>query len=369
MNPNSNYYLSFNVGYPNAYDQAWGRTGGNIMVHGVCSSAGCFSMTDAQIADIYAVAREAFNGGQREIQMESFPFRMTPENMAKYRLDPNIAFWKELKVGADHFEVTKTEPPVLVCNRHYEFGATADSSVSAREPCPALKRDEAVEQAVAAKEASDQSDVEKLIAQGVQPVKTVYEDGGQNPAFAGRPADDVSRSDALVDGDHDIPIGAPAVAQADQGRRCHAGAGALARHGRNGARDGDGGHALCGDACGLWRDEPRENSWAWVGSIRTLRTPWLRRSRRRCPPARPCRLSAPRTRLSPPTPRARWICPRSSQSRTRRRSRRRRTRRSRGLVRPGSLSPARIRARSKSETPGGSARAGMAMVCPSAPQR
>ncbi len=212
MNPNSNYYLSFNVGYPNAYDQAWGRTGGNIMVHGVCSSAGCFSMTDAQIADIYAVAREAFNGGQREIQMESFPFRMTAENMAKYRLDPNIAFWKELKVGADHFEVTKTEPNVLVCNRHYEFGATANSSVGAREPCPALKRDDSVEQAVAEKQAADQGAVEKLIAQGVQPVRTVYEDGGQNASFVGMTGDaDVSRSDALVNGAHDIPIADPSA--------------------------------------------------------------------------------------------------------------------------------------------------------------
>ena len=77
MNPNSHYYLSFNVGYPNAYDRALGRTGGDIMVHGVCSSAGCFSMTDAQIAEIYAIAREAFNGGQSAIQMQSFPFRMT----------------------------------------------------------------------------------------------------------------------------------------------------------------------------------------------------------------------------------------------------------------------------------------------------
>ena len=67
MNPNSHYYLSFNVGYPNAYDRALGRTGGSVMVHGVCSSAGCFSMTDAQIAEIksgvvnetaYAWARE-----------------------------------------------------------------------------------------------------------------------------------------------------------------------------------------------------------------------------------------------------------------------------------------------------------------------
>ena len=131
MNPNSNYYLSFNVGYPNAYDRALGRTGGNIMVHGVCSSAGCFSMTDAQIAEIYALAREAFAGGQREIQMQSYPFHMTAENLAKHRLNPNIAFWKELKNGADHFEVTLAEPKVVVCGKHYVFGATPAHEVSA----------------------------------------------------------------------------------------------------------------------------------------------------------------------------------------------------------------------------------------------
>ena len=29
MNPNSSYYLSFNVGYPNAYDRALGHSGGD----------------------------------------------------------------------------------------------------------------------------------------------------------------------------------------------------------------------------------------------------------------------------------------------------------------------------------------------------
>src|ERR1700677_3757047 len=69
MNPNSAYYLSFNVGYPNAYDRAHNYAGGSIMVHGACSSAGCFSMTDQQIAEIYSVAREALLGGQHAIQM------------------------------------------------------------------------------------------------------------------------------------------------------------------------------------------------------------------------------------------------------------------------------------------------------------
>ncbi len=185
LNPNSHYYLAFNVGYPNAYDRAYGRDGGNVMVHGVCSSAGCFSMTDDQVADIYAIARDALRGGQREIQLQSFPFRMTAQNMAKYRLDPNIAFWKEIKKGADYFEVTKAEPPVLVCNKHYVFGATAKGPVSATAACPALERDEAIDQEVAEKEAKDDAKAEQLAASGVKAIRTVYADGGQNPVFKG----------------------------------------------------------------------------------------------------------------------------------------------------------------------------------------
>ena len=117
LNPNSSYYLSFNVGYPNAYDRSLGRTGAHIMVHGACSSMGCFSMTDEQVADIYALAREAFGGGQKAIQMQSLPFRMTAQNLAKYRSDENMPFWKNLKEGSDHFDVTKREPQVAVCGR------------------------------------------------------------------------------------------------------------------------------------------------------------------------------------------------------------------------------------------------------------
>jgi len=207
MNPNSAYYLSFNVGYPNAYDRAWNHTGGSIMVHGACSSAGCYSMTDEQIAEIYAVAREGFLGGQRAIQMQSFPFHMTAENFAKYRADPNIGFWKQLKEGSDNFEVTRQEVAVGVCNRHYVFNATPPdgSHMDAAGPCPALKQDEDIRQQVAEKERSDEAKVATFIAQGVRAVRTVYADGGQNPAFAYR-ASDVSRPDALAQGPIDIPL-------------------------------------------------------------------------------------------------------------------------------------------------------------------
>ena len=55
MNPQSAYYLSFNTGFPNAFDKALGRTGSQLMVHGDCSSRGCYAMTDEQIAEIYSL--------------------------------------------------------------------------------------------------------------------------------------------------------------------------------------------------------------------------------------------------------------------------------------------------------------------------
>jgi murein L,D-transpeptidase YafK len=206
MNPRSAYYLSFNVGYPNAYDRAMGRGGGAIMVHGACSSAGCFSMTDKQIAEIYAIAREGFSGGQRSIQMQSYPFRMTAENLAKYRLDPNIGFWKQLKDGSDNFEVTKQEVAVGVCNKQYAFNASAadGSPLDPSGACPILKYN-AAHADVLAKQKRDDGKVAELVAQGAKPMRTVYADGGQHPDFASS-FPNVSRPDALAQGPVDVAL-------------------------------------------------------------------------------------------------------------------------------------------------------------------
>src|SRR5690348_6130341 len=112
MNPNSSYYLAFNTGFPNAYDRANNRHGAFLMIHGDCSSRGCYAMTDEQIGEIYSLAREAFLGGQKEFQLQAYPFRMTPANLARHRNNPNLAFWKMIKEGYDHFEVSHLEPKV-----------------------------------------------------------------------------------------------------------------------------------------------------------------------------------------------------------------------------------------------------------------
>ncbi|MEI8151214.1 MAG: murein L,D-transpeptidase family protein, partial [Hyphomicrobiales bacterium] len=123
MNPHSNYYLAINIGYPNSFDKANKRDGSLLMIHGDCWSVGCFAMTDEQISEIYALARDSFVGGRSSFQVQAYPFRLTPANLARHRNNPNLAFWKNLQIGNDHFEATKLEPRVDGCNRHYVFDA------------------------------------------------------------------------------------------------------------------------------------------------------------------------------------------------------------------------------------------------------
>jgi hypothetical protein len=132
---------------------------------------------------------------------------MTAENLAKYRLDPNIGFWKQLKEGSDNFEVTKQDVRVGVCSKHYVFNAVPanGSQMDAAAPCPPLKHDADVEKLVAQKEQKDSAKIAELSAQGVRPVRTVYADGGQHPSFAYKHMT-VSRPDALAQGPVDIAL-------------------------------------------------------------------------------------------------------------------------------------------------------------------
>ena len=139
MNPKSQYHLSFNMGYPNLYDRSNKRTGTHLMVHGACSSAGCYSMTDDLVEEIYSLARESFKGGQRKFQIQAFPFRMTPENMVRHENNEHYEFWKMLKRGSDHFEITKIPPKVDVCEKNYVFNRTPENGKSfhSSRACPA----------------------------------------------------------------------------------------------------------------------------------------------------------------------------------------------------------------------------------------
>jgi murein L,D-transpeptidase YafK len=193
MNPQSSFYLSFNTGYPNAFDKALGRTGSQLMVHGDCSSRGCYAMTDEQIAEIYSLGRESFFGGQRAFQLQAFPFKMTPINMAKHRNNRNMPFWKMIKQGYDHFEVTRQEPKIDFCEKKYVFDASKapdakrDPVFEASAKCPVYAIPDHIADAVREKQHKDQAETAKLISKGT-PVARANPgiDGGMHRVFAAK---------------------------------------------------------------------------------------------------------------------------------------------------------------------------------------
>jgi murein L,D-transpeptidase YafK len=193
MNPNSNYYLAINVGFPNAYDKSNNYSGAFLMIHGDCSSAGCYAMTDEQIGEIYSLARESFLGGQKEFQIQAYPFRLTAANLARHRNNPNMPFWKMIKEGNDHFEVTHLEPKVDVCDRHYVFDAqppensTKPLVFSPTGRCPVFEVAPEIAGPALEKQRNDEYQLAQLTRENVAvaPV-TLGTDGGMNRVFVAK---------------------------------------------------------------------------------------------------------------------------------------------------------------------------------------
>jgi murein L,D-transpeptidase YafK len=119
LNPSSAYHLSFNLGFPNRYDRANGRTGSALMVHGSCVSIGCYAMGDRSIEEIYALADAAFRAGHPKFDVHIFPFRPTAPNMRRHRGSRWFTFWSDMKVAYDLFERHRRTPLIDVRNRRY----------------------------------------------------------------------------------------------------------------------------------------------------------------------------------------------------------------------------------------------------------
>lgn len=192
MNPNSNFYLAINIGYPNSFDKANSRDGSLLMIHGDCSSSGCYAMTDEQISEIYSLARDSL-AGRPSFQVQAYPFRMTPANLARRRNHPDFAFWKMLKVGNDHFEATRLEPKVDVCDRRYVFDAAPPAGSPQRlvfDPagaCPDFVVHPKVARPALEKHRIEEAAYAQLVADDA-PVVPIYSglDGGMNEVFLAR---------------------------------------------------------------------------------------------------------------------------------------------------------------------------------------
>lgn len=131
LHSSARWRRSLDIGYPNAFDRVHARTGSSILVHGGCTSTGCFAMTDRVMDEIFRLSRAALWNGQKRIALHIFPFRMTAENMAAHADSNWQGFWANLKDAYDVFERTRLPPTVRVCGRRY-----AVSEAGGDEGCP-----------------------------------------------------------------------------------------------------------------------------------------------------------------------------------------------------------------------------------------
>jgi len=119
LNPASSYHLSFNLGYPNAFDRAHGRSGDYLMVHGSCVSIGCYAMGDAAIEEIYTLVAAALAHGQDRVPVHIFPFRMDAGWEDEHAGSEWLPFWEQLAPAYAAFAESGQPPQVSVKNRHY----------------------------------------------------------------------------------------------------------------------------------------------------------------------------------------------------------------------------------------------------------
>jgi murein L,D-transpeptidase YafK len=132
LNPASRWHRSFNLGFPNILDQHHGRTGTFLMVHGGCSSVGCYAMTNAVVDEVWHHVTRALGNGQRRFQVQVFPFRMTEAALASRAGHPWHGFWSDLKPAYDLFEASRVPPRAAVCDGRYSFTAGAAGSDGSR---------------------------------------------------------------------------------------------------------------------------------------------------------------------------------------------------------------------------------------------
>jgi murein L,D-transpeptidase YafK len=120
FNPQSNFYLSLHISYPNAADRILGshqNPGGDIFLHGNCASIGCIPITDDGIKEVYWLAVLVQNGGQQHLPIHIFPARLTDDGFkelaATHRNAPAlVSFWSNLKQGHDLFETNHRLPRI-----------------------------------------------------------------------------------------------------------------------------------------------------------------------------------------------------------------------------------------------------------------
>ncbi len=98
LNPNSRFYLSLKVSYPNASDRARAKVdgrvnlGGDIMIHGKAVTIGCVPVGDDAIEDIFYLASAV---GIKNVSVVIAPYDMRKGRKPELERSP-LAWYPDL---------------------------------------------------------------------------------------------------------------------------------------------------------------------------------------------------------------------------------------------------------------------------------
>jgi murein L,D-transpeptidase YafK len=123
FNPNSSYYLSLGLNYPNASDRILSdpvKPGGDIYIHGGCATVGCIPIQDDQIGELYVLTASSKSAGLDFIPVHIFPIKYdvkkSYEYLAKLTKDNQQlkAFSDKMEDAYDYFEKHRQIPIVMI---------------------------------------------------------------------------------------------------------------------------------------------------------------------------------------------------------------------------------------------------------------
>lgn len=123
LRPDTRHHLGIDIGFPNAFDRHFGRSGSELLIHGGESAAGSFALGEHDIEVLYTLAEASLVEGQDFFRVNIFPFRMTDDRMdTEWEKKPRwLDFWVNLKEGYDFFENANFPPDAGVEGGKYVF--------------------------------------------------------------------------------------------------------------------------------------------------------------------------------------------------------------------------------------------------------
>lgn len=110
---------ALNLNFPNVFDAQQGRTGSYLLIHGGCSSKGCFALENGPMSELFAQVKLAARAGQTIFPIHIFPFRFGEKNWAMFNKHRWSGFWKSLQPAYDYFNKHRLLPGLTVCASGY----------------------------------------------------------------------------------------------------------------------------------------------------------------------------------------------------------------------------------------------------------